>query len=80
MLASKHDQTESAPREPIHVAGTILDLVISVAALAAFNLIPDRIGIYWSMTDPTTFTPVLGAARSARSRKAHQHASKTGDG
>ncbi len=63
MLASNQSHGESAQRgEPIHLIGTIVDLIITVAALVAFNLFPDRIGIYGSAVDPSTFAPVLAPA------------------
>ncbi len=43
----------------IHVLGTVVDLILIAAALVVFNAFPDKVGVIRSLTDLSTFTPLL---------------------
>ncbi|MBI5879992.1 MAG: hypothetical protein HZB53_20275 [Chloroflexi bacterium] len=45
--------------EPIHRVGTVVDVIITLGALVAFNAFPDRIGIYAITSDQLRFEPLV---------------------
>ncbi len=56
------DKTRSGAqqeRDRVHLMGTAADLILIAAALVVFNAFPDKVGIVRSLTDSSSFTPLL---------------------
>ncbi len=43
----------------VHQVGTIVDLCLIVAASVLFNVFPEKVGFIRSLTEPSSFTPLL---------------------
>jgi hypothetical protein len=50
---------EFITRDRIHPAGTAVALCLIAAASVLFNFFPEKVGIIRSLTDPSSFTPLL---------------------
>jgi hypothetical protein len=55
-------QAENQVNERIKRIGPILGVVFTVLAMVWFNLLPNTVGYYVTLTDTTSFTPVLAPA------------------
>ncbi len=59
--AKPADQDRAMGTDPdrVHVAGTIIEMVLILAVMVLLNQFPDRIGIVRSLTDSSSFKPLL---------------------
>ena len=48
--------------EPVHVPGTVVDVLLTTVALIVFNVFPDWIGVSWSAEGALQQTPMLAQA------------------
>ncbi len=50
---------EIGAHDRIHPVGTVVELCLIVAALVLFNAFPEKVGVIRSLTEPSSFTPLL---------------------
>ncbi len=54
-----HDHTAMNDPDRVHVVGTIIGMVLTLAIMLLLNVFPDKIGIIRSPMDPASFRPLL---------------------
>ena len=62
MLADKvtfQDHVTRNDPDHVHVVGTMVEMVLILAVMVLFDFFPDRIGMSRSLTDPSSFRPLL---------------------
>ena len=57
--ASYQDRTARNGSDRVHVIGTLVEMVLILAAIVLFDFFPDKLGIVRSLTDPSSFKPLL---------------------
>ncbi len=57
--ATYQDRTPANGQDRVHVVGTIVEMALILVVLVLFDFFPDRIGFARSLTDPSSFRPLL---------------------
>ena len=58
MSANMDNEFDASP-DGISIAGTLFKIGVIIAVSALFNYSPDKVGVLESITDPSSFTPLL---------------------
>ena len=61
MLANTTQQTLNTKDDSdrVHVVGTLVEICLITAVAIVLNFFPEKVGIIRSLTDPSSFTPLL---------------------
>ncbi len=57
-LAIQDHRTANNP-DRVHIVGTVIEMALILVIVILFNVFPDRIGFAQSLTDPSSFKPLL---------------------
>jgi hypothetical protein len=57
--AAFQDRATGNERDHVHVFGTLVEMILILALIVLFNNFPDKIGVIPSLTDPSSFKPLL---------------------
>ncbi len=57
--ASLRDYKMENNDDRVHTLGTIVEMVLILALMILFDFFPERIGIIRSLSDPSSFRPLL---------------------
>ena len=58
MSANMGNESDASP-DSISIAGALVKIGVIIAVSALFNYYPDKVGVLESITDPSSFTPLL---------------------